>query len=99
LSCSSVDKLSVSEIASLFGFPEETVLALIEKRRVDSPQSHFSIPELAVRWRCSRGTVYNTLRTAGVRVINLAPGKKRGRKLVPVETVEKLERQRTARLT
>jgi hypothetical protein len=101
LSCSTTAKLSIAEIANLFGFSEEVVLDFVQKRRVSSPhtQSHFTIAQLASRWQCSRGTVYNVLRTAGARVVNLAPpGKKRGKKLVPVETVEKLERQRAMKM-
>jgi hypothetical protein len=92
--------LSVSEVANLFGFSEQAVLDLIEKRRVNSPQTHFTIAQVAARWQCSRGTVYNTLRTFGAKIVNLAPpGKKKGRKLVPVETLERLERQRTTKMS
>jgi hypothetical protein len=36
-------------------------------------QDFFSIPELALRWRCSRGTVYNLIR--GEKVLDFAlPG-------------------------
>jgi hypothetical protein len=98
LSCSPIDKFSVSEIASLFGFSEEHLLELIAKRRINSPQTHFTIPQLAARWQCSRATVYNTLRTFGAKLVNLAPPGKRGRKLVPAEAVERLERQRTTKM-
>jgi predicted DNA-binding protein YlxM (UPF0122 family) len=57
--------LSVSEIASLFGYSEQSILEIIEHRSAPVHQEFFSISELANRWRCSRGTVYNRLRAAG----------------------------------
>ena len=36
-------------------------------------QEYFSISELAQRWRCSRGTVYNRLRAVGAEVLDFAP--------------------------
>ena len=52
-------------------------------------QQFFSIPELAARWRCSRATVYNIIR--GERVLDFASPGHRGKKLVPAETVAKIE--------
>jgi len=101
LSCSPTDKLQISEIANLFGVSEQAILDLIEARRLNSPQTqdYFTIPQLASRWQCSRGSVYNTLRTFGARIVDLATPGKKGRKLIPVETVEKLERQRTTKMS
>lgn len=50
----------------------------------------FSIPELAVRWRCSRGSVYNRIR--GEMVVDFAAKGRKGHKLIPVDVVLKLER-------
>jgi hypothetical protein len=44
---------------------------------------YFSMDELAIRWRCSRGTVYNRLRAAAARVLDFAPPGKRARKRFP----------------
>jgi hypothetical protein len=55
--------------------------------------SYFSIPELADRWRCSRGTVYNMIR--GERVLDFAAPGHRGKKLVPAEVVRGIEQRRT----
>ena len=62
--------------------------------------AYFSIPDLAARWRCSRGSVYTYLR--GQKVLDFAPrGKtesgqpRRGHKLVSAETVRKIEAERT----
>jgi hypothetical protein len=55
----------------------------------DAPGPFFSIPELADRWRCSRGSVYNRLR--GQKVVDFAAKGRRGHKLVPAEVVLRLE--------
>jgi hypothetical protein len=52
-------------------------------------QDFFSIQELADRWRCSRGTVYNLIR--GERVLDFAAPGHRGKKLIPREVVSKIE--------
>ena len=54
-------------------------------------QPFYSIPELAFRWRCSRGTVYNRLRFAGAKVLDLGSAGKKGKKLVPALTVFQIE--------
>lgn len=61
-------------------------------------QEYFSIAELAQRWRCSRGTVYNRLRALGVEVLDFAPRGKKGRKVVHIRTVLQVEQRRTRRL-
>jgi len=60
---------------------------------------YFSIAELAQRWRCSRGTVYNRLRALGMEVLDFAPRGKKGRKVVHIRTVLEVERRRTRRLS
>jgi hypothetical protein len=57
-------------------------------------QEFFSMSELAHRWRCSRGTVYNRLRAVGAKVLNFAPRGKRGKKVVPIRTILEVERSR-----
>jgi hypothetical protein len=54
---------------------------------------YYSISDLAERWRCSRGTVYNVLR--GERVLNFAAAGHRGKKLVSAEIVRRIEQRRT----
>ena len=58
------------------------------------PRPFYSIPELAARWCCSRGLVYNVIR--GERVLDLAANgrKKKSHKLVPLEVVLKVEREK-----
>jgi hypothetical protein len=53
-------------------------------------QPFFSNPELAERWRCSRGSVYNRIR--GQMVVDFAAKGRKGHKLVPADVVLKLER-------
>ena len=88
--------LTVPEIAGLFGCSEEAVLAFIAKN--GPRQEFFSMAELAARWRCSRGTVYNRLRSAGAKVLDFAlPGKK-GKKAIPVSVVQQIEDRKTKKM-
>ena len=52
----------------------------------------FSIRDLAERWRCSRGSVYNTIR--GEKVLDFATNGRKGHKVVPLDVVLKIERAR-----
>lgn len=61
-------------------------------------QDYYSIGDLKMRWRCSRGTVYNWLRAVGAKVLDFAPPGKKGRKLVPASTVREIETRKTKRL-
>lgn len=88
----------VSEVASLFGYSEDAVMEMMEGHSTRVHQAFFSIGELARRWRCSRGTVYNRLRAAGTRVLDFsAPGKK-GKKVVAAKVVLQIESRKTKRL-
>lgn len=60
-----------------------------DARPLTGGQPYFSIPELAERWRCSRGTVYNVIR--GEKVLDFARPGRKGKKLVPVEVVRRIE--------
>lgn len=92
------EKLSIAELASLFGIDSQALQSAIHRQRVSTGKPFFTIPEVAVRWSCSRGSVYNYLREAGARILDFAPsGKKKGKKLIPLEVVERIERQRTKR--
>ena len=57
------------------------------------PGEFFSIAELAQRWRCSRGTVYNVLRRFHAEVLNLGPRGKRGKKAIAKATVLEIEKK------
>jgi hypothetical protein len=68
------------------------------ERVLQAPPEYFSFAELAERWRCSRGTVYNRLRAVGAQVLDFAPRGKRGRKVIPVSVVLQIEQRKTKRL-
>jgi hypothetical protein len=63
-----------------------------------SAQSYFSIPDLATRWRCSRGTVYNRLRLGGVKVLDFAVAGRKSKKLIAAALVLRLEAKYTKAL-
>jgi hypothetical protein len=64
----------------------------------ESSRKFFSIAELALRWRCSRGTVYNRLRSRGTKVLDFAPLGKKGKKVVHANVVLQIEAKQTKRL-
>jgi hypothetical protein len=64
--------------------------AVAQTPPASAAQPFFSIPELAKRWRCSRGSVYNRIR--GQMVVDFAAKGRKGHKLVPADVVLKLER-------
>ena len=90
--------LTVSEIASLLGVSEASIVDLMSRRLAFVRQELFSIGELAERWRCSRGSVYNRLRAAGAKVLDFAAPGKRGKKAVPASVVMEIEARYTRRL-
>ena len=65
----------------------------------EAQQDYFSIAELAQRWRCSRGTVYNRLRALGVEVLDFASRGKKSKKVVHARTVLQIEERRTRRFS
>ena len=76
--------------------PETAIRSGLAIHRVQP--EYFSISDLAARWRVSRGTVYNRLRSAGAKVLDFAPPGKRGRKAVHRGVILKMEAQKTRRL-
>jgi transposase len=79
-------------IAKRNGYPETTL------NSIQKEPEYFSIAELAERWRCSRGTVYNRLRKVRADVLDFAPRGRKGKKLVPAATVFGIEARHTRRL-
>jgi hypothetical protein len=92
--------LSLGEIANLFGFPVETMADAIEtqRQRMSGRQAFFTIAELKNRWNCSPAHVYAVLRASGLQVVNIGQGKERGKTLVPVETVQRIEKARMEKI-
>lgn len=69
-----------------------TQLGTLERELSSPLPAYFSIRDLAERWRCSRGTVYNIIR--GERVLDFAAAGHRGKKLVPAEVVSRIEQRK-----
>ena len=65
-----------------------------EPQRDTAIRAFFSFRDLAMRWRCSRASVYSYIR--GYPVIDFAriPGRK-GHKLVSYEVVRQIEQERS----
>ena len=89
------DKLTVAEFADIFGFPVPAMIAAIERKRTAISKPFYTIPDLAIRWNCSRATVYNVLREAESKLLNLTrKGKDKGKWLIPAAVVERIEQAR-----
>jgi len=92
--------LPLSHIGSSLGLPETSGAGLIDTRKHRAPaqREFYSIAEVAERWRCSRGTVYNRLRAAGASVLDFSAGGARSRKAVSASTILQIENRMTRRL-
>ncbi len=66
--------------------------------RMAIERKFYSIRELADRWCCSRGTVYNRLRSTGAPVLDFAGPGRRGRKVVSAAAVQELEKDYSRQL-
>jgi hypothetical protein len=76
------------------------ILAAIERQCRTFNKPYYSIPDLALRWRCSRATVYVVLKKSEFKVLDLAVnGKDKGKKLISASVVEKIENARTHALS
>jgi len=90
---------TIKEIASSFGLSEDAVRHVMTSRFSPVRPDFYTIPQLADRWSCSRGSVYNVLRSTGVKVVDFAAKGRKGHKLVPVAAVEDIERRKLTRLS
>jgi hypothetical protein len=88
-----VDRLSQPAVSARLPLPESTLREKVERPKLE--QVYFSIPELASRWRCSRGTVYNRLRLSGVKVLDFGFAGRKSKKLVPAAVVLHMEAKHT----
>ncbi len=88
-------RLSHPEFAYALGVDPQVICSALESRAISNNKKFLTISELAKRWSCSRGSVYNYLRDAAAWIIDFASKGKKGKKLVPFEVVERIERQRT----
>ena len=89
-------RFTISEFAVLFGFDENAIRDRFA--RGSGEQEYYSIRELAERWRVSRGTVYNRLRSAGAKVLDFATPGGRSKKAVRASVVLQIEARKTKRL-
>jgi hypothetical protein len=93
---SAAPRFTISEFSALFGFDENAIRERFARR--SGEQEYYSIRELAERWRVSRGTVYNRLRSAGAKVLDFAAPGRRGKKVVSVSVVLQIEARKTKKL-
>jgi hypothetical protein len=91
-------RMSVAGFASALGVDPQVVCSTLSSRTISNNKNFFTIADLAQRWSCSRGSVYNYLRDAAASIVDFAPKGKKGKKLVPLEVVERIERQRTKKI-
>lgn len=89
-------RFTISEFAALCGFEENDIRERLV--RGSNKQEYYSIRELAERWRVSRGTVYNRLRSAGAKVLDFAAPGGRSKKAVRSSVVSQIEARKTKRL-
>jgi len=71
--------------------PAERQTSPVKSQTAHIHQDFFSFGELAHRWRCSRGTVYNRLRLVNAKVLDFSPRGRRSRKAVSLKTVLEIE--------
>jgi len=89
-------RFTISEFAAVFGLEEDVIRERIA--RGPDRREYYSIGELAERWRVSRGTVYNRLRSAGAKVLDFAAPGGRSKKAVHASVVSQIEARKTKRL-
>ena len=95
-----VARLTILEFAEIFGFTPTELISGIERNRFAIKRPFYSIRDLAARWRCSRGAVYNVLRESEFKLLDLCQdGKKKGKRLVPSAAVERIEQSRMRSLS
>jgi hypothetical protein len=70
----------------------------LRRRESQSQKRYLTIPEVAERWRIARPTVYNRPRSAGIRVLDFADRGGRGRKLIAMGDVLRVEREMFRRI-
>jgi hypothetical protein len=85
------DNVTFQELANLFYIPVEFVIAAVETQRRNKP--FYTFRELSLRWDCSAGTIYNLIEKYDVKTMHLGRGKNRGKHLIPVEAVERIEQR------
>jgi predicted DNA-binding protein YlxM (UPF0122 family) len=97
----SSDKLSVAELATLFGFSVPALVEAINRNRQSLSKPFYSVSDLAARWDCSRATVLNILRESELKLFNASSkcATKRSSWRIPASVVKHLEDQRMKALS
>ncbi len=84
-------QMSAEDLAVVFG-------ALQQKH--GPPSEFYSINDLACRWRCSRGTVYNRLRSSGAQSLDFTTkNQTRSKKVIPRSVVLQIEHRHMKRIS
>jgi hypothetical protein len=93
-------KFTVAEFAEMLGFPVEALNVIIVKNRTAYRRPFYNISQLAERWNVSRAQVYNILREADFKVLNIASKTSEERQgwRIPASVVEKIEQSRMEHL-
>jgi predicted DNA-binding protein YlxM (UPF0122 family) len=98
---SSSDRISVTELATLFGFSVSALVEAINRNRKILNKPFYSVSDLAARWDCSRATVLNILRESELKLFNASSkcATKRSSWRISVSVVKHLEDQRMKALS
>ena len=94
------ERFTIAEFADLLGLPVGALKLILTKNRTINTRPFYNISQLAERWRISRAQVYNILREADFRVLNVASKTSEERQSwrIPVSVVEKIEQSRMEHL-
>lgn len=81
--------------------PDDLAAVLGALQQKHGPPSEFySIGDLASRWRCSRGTVYNRLRSSGAKSLDFTTkNQSRSKKAIARSVVLQIEEKHTKRIS
>jgi predicted DNA-binding protein YlxM (UPF0122 family) len=98
---SSSDRISVTELATLFGFSVSALVEAINRNRKILNKPFYSVSDLAARWNCSRTTVLNILRESELKLFKASSqcATKRNLWRIPAPVVKHLEDQRMQALS
>jgi predicted DNA-binding protein YlxM (UPF0122 family) len=93
---SSSDRISVTELATLFGFSVSALVEAINRNRKILNKPFYSVSDIATPWDCSRATVLNILRESELKLFNVSSrgATKRNSWRIPALVVKHLEDQR-----
>src|ERR1700730_15229463 len=94
------ERFTVAEFAEMLGLPVEALKVIIAKNRTANKRPFYNISQLAERWNVSRAQVYNVLREADFKVLNIASKTSEERQCwrIPASVVGKVEQSRLERL-